>query len=115
MENQDHTGLYVPSGLKTNTEIFDGYGNGKAELMGTILATAIGGAVATGINFFIKSIPLCIIFVLTVMAGSVMMLMKDGSMNLSVLDQLRYMVRFWKGCKCYSYRYLDEWNLKKLD
>lgn len=74
MENQDQNGFYIPSGLKTNTEIFDGYG--KIELMGTILATSIGGVVATGIYLFIKSIPLCIIFVLTVMAGSVMMLMK---------------------------------------
>ena len=113
MENQDQNGLYIPSGLKTNTEIFDGYG--KAELMGTILATAISGAVAIGINLIVKSIPLCIIFVLTVMAGSVMMLVKDGNMNLSMLDQLRYMVRFWKCRKFYPYRYLDEWNLRRLD
>ena len=113
MEHPDHYSLYIPSGLKTNTEIFDGYG--KAELMGTILATAIGGAVTTGINLIVKSIPLCIIFVLTVMAGSVMMLMKDGNMNLSVMDQLRYMVRFWKCRKFYPYRYLDEWNLVNRD
>jgi hypothetical protein len=113
MEHQDHDSLYIPSGLKTNTEIFDGYG--KVELMGTILATAIGGAVAAGLNHIIKSIPLCIIFVLAVMAGSVTMLMKDGNMNLSVLDQLRYMVRFWKCRKFYTYRYLDEWNLVNRD
>lgn len=113
MEYRDHNSLYIPSGLKTKTEIFDGYG--KAELMGTILATAVSGAVATGINLIVKSIPICIIFVLTVMAGSVMMLMKDGNMNLSVLDQLRCMVRFWKCRKFYPYRYLDEWNLMNRD
>lgn len=113
MEQDDSQSLSIPSGLKTHTEFFDGYG--QKELSGTIIASIIGGLVDTLIYFVTGDTPVCIIFILIVVAGSVMVQMKDGSMNLSVMDQLRLMIRFWKCCKYYQYRYLDEWNIKGHD
>lgn len=113
MEQNDSESLSIPSGLKTHTELFDGYG--KDELGGTVIASIIGGLVDVLIYLLTGSTPFCIIFILLVVAGSIMMLMKDGSMNLSVMDQLRFMLRFCKCCKYYPYRYLDEWNIERHD
>lgn len=39
-----------------------------------------------------------------------MMLTKDKT-NVSVVDQIKFMVRFHKSQKVYRYKYLDEWNI----
>ncbi|MFY9214244.1 MAG: hypothetical protein WAO45_05965 [Tissierellaceae bacterium] len=41
--------------------------------------------------------------------GSIMMLTKDTT-NLSVVDQIRNMLRFAKSQKYYPYKYRDEWS-----
>jgi len=42
-------------------------------------------------------------------AGSVMMLTKDHT-NISVVDQVGFMVRFARSQKYYPYKYQDEWR-----
>ena len=107
MEDNKLGVLYIPSGLKTRTELFEGYG--RDEVMATIMVTLFGGVVTFFIYLFTKSTATCIVFMLTVMAGSVMLLTKDGIMNLSVADQIKNMVGYWHKQKVFKYRYIDEW------
>lgn len=101
--------LYIPLGLKTRTEIFDGFG--KEELFKSIIVTLIAGAIDTIIYMLTKNTALSVVFILSAIAGSVMMLTKDQS-NVSVVDQMIFMIRFSKSQKRYRYRYLDEWGME---
>lgn len=107
LDNYEKETLYIPLGLKTKTEIFDGFG--KEELFQAIVATLVAGVIDIAAYFITKSVSFCVVFILSAIAGSVMMLTKDKS-NISVLDQLKFMVRFAKSQKKYGYMYLDEWN-----
>lgn len=99
--------LYIPQGLKTKTEIFDGFG--KEELFQSIIATVIAGAIDTIVYIITKSTAFCVVFILSAIAGSVMMLTKDKT-NISVVEQLKFMIKFAKSQKKYKYKYLDEWK-----
>jgi mannitol-specific phosphotransferase system IIBC component len=101
--------LYIPLGLKTRSEIFDGFG--KSELLTSIVVTLIGGVLDAAFWFIFKNPAVCVVAILTIISGSVMMLTKDKT-NISVADQIKFMVRFAKLQKKYSYRYLPEWNNK---
>jgi len=107
MEDNKLEVLYIPSGLKTRTELVEGYG--RDEVMATIMVTLLGGVVAFFIYLFTKSTATCIVFMLIIMAGSVMLLTKDSVMNLSVADHIKNMVGFWLKQKVFKYRYIDEW------
>lgn len=107
---QEKQTLYIPLGLKTRTEIFDGFG--KEELFKSIIVTLIAGAIDTIIYMLTKNTALSVVFILSAIAGSVMMLTKDQS-NVSVVDQMIFMIRFSKSQKRYRYRYLDEWGMEE--
>ena len=107
MENNEKETLYIPLGLKTRTELFDGFG--KEELFKSIVVTLIAGGVDAVIYIVSKNIVICVVLILSIIAGSVMMLAKDQS-NISVVDQIKFMIRFAKSQKRYPYKYLDEWN-----
>lgn len=101
--------LYIPLGLKTRIEIFDGFG--KEELFKAVIAILIAGIFDFTVYVLTNSATFCVVFFLSSIAGSVMMLTKDKT-NISVLDQLKFMISFHKSQKVYRYKYLDEW--KKL-
>lgn len=107
---QEKQTLYIPLGLKTRTEIFDGFG--KEELFKSIIVMLIAGAIDTIIYMLTKNTALSVVFILSAIAGSVMMLTKDQS-NVSVVDQMIFMIRFSKSQKRYRYRYLDEWGMEE--
>lgn len=110
MEMNEKQTLYIPLGLKTRTEIFDGFG--KEELFKSIIVTLIAGVIDSIIYFVNRSTTFCVVFILSSIAGSVMMLTKDKT-NISVVDQIKFMIRFHKSQKIYKYKYLDEWGLNK--
>jgi hypothetical protein len=99
--------LYIPQGLKTRVEIFDGYG--KEELVKTILVTIIVGLVDAFMYLIFKNVVMSVVTILITIAGSVMMLTKDKT-NISVVDQIGFMVRFARSQKVYKYKYLEEWK-----
>ncbi|PKM54002.1 MAG: hypothetical protein CVV00_10080 [Firmicutes bacterium HGW-Firmicutes-5] len=99
--------LYIPQGLKTRVEIFDGYG--KEELVKTILVTIIVGLVDASMYLIFKNVVMSVVTILITIAGSVMMLTKDKT-NISVVDQIGFMVRFARSQKVYKYKYLEEWK-----
>lgn len=106
MEEKKKNALYIPQGLKTRVEIFEGYG--KEELVKTIIVTVVAGFLDVLLYFIFKNTVVSVVFILVAIAGSVMMLTKDKN-NISVVDQVGFMVRFAKSQKVYKYKYLDEW------
>lgn len=99
--------LYIPVNIKTRFEFFDG--NGMAELFYTVIAAAVSGFIALTVHATTGNTTLCVLIVLITVAASVMALSKDQS-NQSVLDQLRFMVRFIKAQRKYHYHYTPEWG-----
>jgi len=107
---QDKETLYIPSGLKPNPEIFDGFG--KEELFKSAITTIIVGAIDIVFYLLTKNVAVSIVIILSAIAGSVMAFTKDKT-NLSVADQIWNMIRYSKMQKQYPYKYLDEWEVSR--
>ena len=107
MEERKKNPLYIPQGLKTRVEIFDGFG--KEELFKTIMVTIVVGILDIMYYLIFKNMVVSIVTILVAIAGSVMMLTKDHT-NISVVDQVGFMVRFARSQKYYPYKYQDEWR-----
>lgn len=106
MEERRKNPLYIPQGLKTRVEIFEGFG--KEELFKTVIVTMIAGGLNVLIYAISKNVVFAVLFMLICISGSVMMLTKDKT-NISVIDQLGFMIRFARSQKKYPYKYQDEW------
>ncbi|GKX31383.1 hypothetical protein SH1V18_38630 [Vallitalea longa] len=102
--------LYIPLGLKTRTELFEGFG--KSELVKSIIVTLIAGGIDTIIYMITNNTTFTVVFILCSISGAVMMFTKDIT-NISAYDQIRFMIRFARSQKVYNYKYLDEWEWKK--
>ena len=107
MENGMKQSLYIPQGLKTRVEIFDGFG--KEELFKTIVVTLVAGGIDALLFLTFRNVVTSVVFMLIAISGSVMMLTKDKT-NISVVDQVGFMVRFARSQKVYKYKYLEEWK-----
>lgn len=107
MNDSEKDTLYIPLGLKIRNEIFDGFG--KEELFQTIIASLIAGGFDILLYLLTKKVALCVVIIVSAIGGSVMMLTKDRT-NLSVVDQLRNMLRFARSQKKFPYKYYDEWR-----
>lgn len=99
--------LYIPQGLKLRVEIFEGFG--KEELGRAIIAIIFGGLLDVIFYLWTKSITKSMIFIITVVAGSIICLTKDNT-NTSVVDQAKFWIRFLKSQKKYKYERLKEWD-----
>jgi len=104
MENKKT--LYIPQGLKTRVEIFSGFG--KEELFKATLVTLVVGLLDIVFYLITKNAVVAMVTILVTIAGSVMMLTKDHN-NVSVVDQVGFMIRFERSQKKFKYKYLDEW------
>ncbi|QWU13173.1 hypothetical protein SAMN04487895_11745 [Paenibacillus sophorae] len=102
--------LYIPMGVKPEAEWFPGFG--KQQLAQAILGSTIAVALAVLLWFIKGSVPLAVVTFLTGVSASIMMTTKDRN-NLSVLDQVRFMIRFMKTQKVYPYRAMAEWHWKE--
>lgn len=107
METGMRQTLYIPQGLKTRVEIFDGFG--KEELVKTILVTLVAGGIDALLFLIFRNVVTSVVFMLISISGSVMMLTKDKT-NVSVVDQVGFMVKFARSQKVYKYKYLEEWK-----
>lgn len=104
---EDSNLLYIPLGLKENNELWDGFGKGEA--VKALIFNVFTGIIDALIYFSTRNLIFCIVFILVSVGGSIMMLTKDTT-NLSVVGQIRNMLRFAKSQKKYSYKYRDEWS-----
>lgn len=101
--------LYIPVGIKTRPEYFDGFG--KIELRQSALICLLGGGVDLLAFLLTQNISVCVLAMLVIIAGSIMMCIKDQT-NLSAVDQVKNMIYFAKSQKEYPYVALDEWKLQ---
>ncbi|HBV88456.1 MAG TPA: hypothetical protein DEF42_17875 [Desulfosporosinus sp.] len=101
--------LYIPVGIKTRPEYFDGFG--KIEFRQSALICLLGGGVDLLAYLLTQNISVCVLAMLVIIAGSIMMCIKDQT-NLSAVDQVKNMIHFAKSQKEYSYVALDEWKLQ---
>ncbi|TCL57660.1 hypothetical protein EDD76_108195 [Kineothrix alysoides] len=99
--------LYIPSGVKVQNELFNGFG--KRELLQSVAGSLFGGVVAAVIWICSANVAFTVVAVLTGIFGSVMMCTKDLN-NQSVVDQVGNMIRFAKSQQIYPYRALSEWG-----
>ncbi|MNW36561.1 hypothetical protein D3C74_135740 [compost metagenome] len=104
---QEPQTLYIPMGVKPESEWFPGFG--RQQLWHSTIGSMLAVALALLIWLFKGSVPFAVVTFLSGVAASVMMTTKDRH-NLSVLDQLRFMVNFKKSQKHYHYRALPEWD-----
>jgi len=103
----EQTSLYIPVNIKTRHEFFDGYG--VAELLPTIIAALVSGFFAFVIHALAGGTILPVLVVLVTVAASVMALAK-GENNMSVVDQVKCVLRFSREQRKYPYHYTDEWS-----
>ncbi len=104
---EDSNLLYIPLGLKERNELWDGFG--KEEAIKALIFNIITGIIDALIYLSTKNLIFSVVFILVSVGGSIMMLTKDTT-NLSVVDQIRNMLRFAKSQKYYPYKYRDEWS-----
>ena len=97
----DELKLYIPMGVKPETELFNGFG--RKQLFQSVIGSLAVGAVAAVVWFLSGNVTATVILV--------MMTTKDQS-NLSVVDQVQNLVRFLRSQKVYPYRYGDEWGCR---
>lgn len=100
--------LYIPMGVKTENELFNGFG--KRELMQSLIGSLFFALLAMLLWIFAQNIALTVITILSGMFGSVMMCTKDQN-NQSVVDQVGNIIRFYNSQQIYPYRMLKEWDI----
>lgn len=108
MEKEKGT-LYIPVGIKTQQEYFDGFG--KAQLAQVALICLVGGLLDLLAFIVTRNIPVCILAMLIIIASSIMMCTRDQT-NLSVVDQIKNIIHFSRSQKYYPYVALGEWEYK---
>lgn len=107
-ENENIDTLYIPTGLKTEKEIYTGFG--KNELIQAVIGTVIIAAVDILISLIIlNNLPAFIIVLLLGIFMSVMCVQKDIT-NLSVLDMTVNLYKYMRSQKIYYYKAIDEWR-----
>jgi hypothetical protein len=110
------TSLYIPANIRPRLEFFDGFG--VAELIATIMAALVSGFFAFIIYALTGSLISAVLCVLVTVTASVMAQIKDAS-NQSVIDQIKYVLRFLLGQKAYPYFYVSDFiertGRKKID
>jgi len=103
----EQTSLYIPVNIKTRHEFFDGYG--FAELLPTVAAALVSGFVAFVLHAAFGGTIMPVLVVLVTVAAAVMSLAK-GENNMSVVDQVKCVLRFAREQRKYQYYYTDEWG-----
>lgn len=102
----DENKLYIPSGLKLKPELFEGFG--KSELFITVIVSVITIIINLALHALHQNAVISIIAILSIISGTVICVIKDQN-NLSVVDQLKFMIRFAKLQKKYQYQYYKEY------
>jgi hypothetical protein len=103
----ENTNLYIPVNIKTRFEFFDGYG--FAELVPTVFAALASGFLTFVLHAATGGVIGPVLLVLVTVAASVMALAK-GENSMSVINQIKCVLRFSREQRKYPYYYTDEWG-----
>lgn len=107
-EHESIDTLYIPTGLKTEKEIYSGFG--KNEFIQAVIGTAIIAVLDILISLVIlDDLPAFVIVLLLGIFMSVMCVQKDIT-NLSVLDMTINLYKYMRSQKVYYYKAIDEWR-----
>ena len=101
--------LYIPDGVKSEQEIFNGFG--KREFLQSVVGFLFGCCIAVAVCIASGSVAATVVAVLSGIFGSFMMCTKDQN-NMSVTDQVMDLVRFSRSQQIYPYRVMDEWGMR---
>lgn len=101
--------LYIPQGLKTENEIFAGFG--KNEMIRAFIICLIAIFIDALIYLITRNALICVVIMLSSVTASIMATQKDKS-NTSIFDQIKFMIRFSRTQKYYPYKCLPEWGEK---
>lgn len=99
--------LYIPHGLKSRNEFWDGFG--KEEAIKALIFITFTGIIDVFVYFLKRNVVFSVVFILVSIGASLAMLTKDTT-NLSAVDQVENMIRFSKSQKYYPYKQLEEWR-----
>lgn len=102
--------LYIPQGIKTNREYFEGFGN--HELICLIISITVTGGIAYIGYLLFLNLFLAILLVMVIPTTVVFLTMKTGDMNISVWEEMKLLIKFQKSQKYYPYKALNEWETK---
>jgi len=105
--NEKQNPLFIPSNVKTRSEIFDGYG--KEEVIQTLIASVVFLVIALIVFTFTQSVSFVVIFVLVGIGTTIMCVTKDKK-NMSLIDYFKNMIAFSREQQDYEYEYLNEWG-----
>lgn len=107
---EDIDTLYIPSGLKTEKEIYSGFG--KQELIQAVIGIVVIAVIDIFVSLVIlDNLPAFVIVLLLGIFISVMCVQKDIT-NLSVLDMTINLYKYMLSQKVYFYKAIDEWGWK---
>ena len=99
--------LFVPANIRTRLEFFDGFG--IPELMITAITTAIVTVLCIILNAIFEVNNTKLVFaVLVTMATAVTATVKTES-NISMVDQVGFLLAFNRAQKRYDYLYWGDW------
>ena len=97
--------LYIPQGIKTRREYFEGFG--KTELMYLIISVAITSVFAYFAYLTFLSLLKAVALVIIIPTAVVFLTVKTD-MNISVWEELLLLIKFHRSQKYYPYVALNE-------
>ncbi|MEG1497398.1 MAG: hypothetical protein RR219_09605 [Clostridiales bacterium] len=98
----DKDRLYIPTGIKTQKELWQGFGH--TEMKRTAMALGVIVGIEIIISLFYQNLFFTVVSFVIAMAGTVIMVSKDSVTNLSVVDMVKFMIHFAKEQKVYRYQ-----------
>lgn len=104
---EKEAGLYIPQGIKTRREYFDGFG--KEELMYLIVSVLISALAAYVSYSFFHNLFGSMLIVMIVPTMVVFLSIKTET-NMSVFDEMKLLLEYQKSQKHYPYIALNEWE-----
>lgn len=107
MEEKDSL-LYIPQGLRYKREYFAGYGSKEFQI--TIIATILTAVISVVVFMFSSNLVIAVLLFLMIPSTVVVAIVKNDS-NISVADQISFMLTYTKEQKRYEYVYQDEWGI----
>lgn len=107
MENENRRKLYIPYGLNIEPEYFIGFG--RTELKQCFIGIACFGVVAAVLMLITGNLAALVFTMMIGATSSIMMTRKDPITRLSVVGQVKNMVRFVRSQRRYRYVYKSKW------
>lgn len=110
MKKDDKYKLYIPINIKTRIEFFEGYGFKEFGI--TTIAFILSSIIAMCIFKLTNEVIFSVLFVLMIVSLAIVLIVKDSS-NLSFIEHIRNLIRFYKEQNKYPYKYRREWDHDK--